>query len=311
MHEHIPLDELKAAYQEGQSSLTLAKRYGVAVWSILHRLRKMQVEIRPDGVRQTLGLTSDQRVVFRTVVDGLLLGDGSICTTKPSMRFEQSEPRRGWVLETRDLLRTLGVSCNTTEIPEKTKVIEGRLVVKKPSVVLFTGVTEEIRAERQRWYPKGKKVVPPDVDLSPRSLAYWFSGDGSYDKAGALIFYTNSFSRKEVQRLAVGLQALGIDAHCVPAQRPREHKIVIAARDSAVRFKALVGPYMPECCLYKLQHVRPTLTSEQLSSIRRKLTPGQVEELLAARKRGEAAPELAAQFGVSVSTIYNILRRSQ
>lgn len=72
----------------------------------------------------------------------------------------------------------------------------------------------------------------------------------------------------------------------------------------------LIDGYVPKCCRYKLVFVRPTLSFEELSKTRRKLTDKQIERLRAARARGVTIPTLAEKFNVSATTIYNALRRT-
>lgn len=257
---HLDTASLAEAYRAGTSSFKLARDNGVSLWAVLKRLREAGVEIRPDGVRKTLNLSAESSQVLRELVDGLLLGDGSICKAKPSLRLEQSRKRDGWITDLQDQLAAIGVTSNTTEIPPVTKILMGRSVTKDWSRVLYTPVCEEMRAERLRWYPDGVKRVPSDLKLTPLTIAMWFAGDGTYDAQGALFFCTNSFLRHEVVRLADELTVLDVRAYMAPVPgRDRQYKVSVTRRNDAQRLKEIIVPHLPSCCMYKLQHVRPTL----------------------------------------------------
>lgn len=47
-----------------------------------------------------------------------------------------------------------------------------------------------------KWYPKGIKVVPRDLRLTPLVLLHWYIGDGSFNNSISL--FTNGFTKKDV-----------------------------------------------------------------------------------------------------------------
>ena len=315
-HGIVPRDDLDVrtlvkAYEAGESAASLARRFEANVWTILDRLRKAGVRIRTyvEQNERRLDLDWRQAKKLRAIVDGLLLGDGSI-DRKGLLRVEQARVRQGWLKEVATRLADLGATSKIIKIPPRERVLAGRKIRSSGGHLLYTPAYIELKAERERWYPKGTKHVPADVSFDPCALAYWFCGDGTYDESGALFFCTNSFLRKDVEFLATGLVKLGVEARRIPTPgRPHEHRVAVTQRDSAQKFKELIDVYVPKCCRYKLAHVRPTLSFEKLSDLRRKLTDKQVERLRAARKTNATMPELAAKFHVSVTTLYNALRR--
>ena len=204
------------------------------------------------------------------------------------------------------------MTSKIVQIPPRERILDRRKIKSSGGHLLYTPAFIELKAERERWYLKGKKRVPADVSFDPVALAYWFCGDGTYDTQGALFFCTNGFLKKDVEALAAGLVKLGVAARRIPApERPHEYRVAITQRDAAQKFKELTEGYVPRCCRYKLAYVRPTLSSEELSKLRRKLTDKQVERLRAARKKGATMTALATKFKVSVTTLYNALRRAQ
>ncbi len=299
-----------ADYLAGESAASLARKHSANIWSILNRLRKAGIRIRSNKEQneKRLNLSNEQSNEFIGLVDGLLLGDAWI-DRKGCLRLEQSKRRLGWLDDVSNRLSEIGAQSRIIPIPPRERFLEGRTIKSKGGGLLYTPAYVELQKQRKRWYPKGEKIVPKDANLSPLSLAYWFCGDGSYDKAGALVFYTNSFRKKNVQRLAKRLTKQGAEARCIPTQRAGEFNVIITKRDAAQRFKDIIEPMMPECCMYKLQYVRPTLSPKENGRRRQKLTAEQVKDLQESRERGETMASLATKFGVTVGTLYSTLRR--
>jgi len=257
------MNTIIASYKDGESVASLARRFDANYWSIATRLRKKGIRILSEEERSerrlNFGTGAAGRAnagVLRALVDGLMLGDGSI-HPKGYVQIEQTKRRRGWLTHIEGVLQSIGAECRIIKIPPRTRTIEGRTVHSKGGNLLYTPCYVELKAERARWYPKGVKRVPDDVDLSPLALAYWFAGDGTYDEQGAVFFCTNGFLRKHVKQLAGRLTALGVPARCVsvPA-RENEFKISVTRRDDAQAFKEIVEPHMPACCRYKFKYVR-------------------------------------------------------
>lgn len=77
---------------------------------------------------------------------------------------------------------------------------------------MSTQRTVQLYKEFNRWYPKGKKVVPKDLRLTPVSALHWYVGDGSSGKH-ELIFSTQSFNAEDNKLLAQLLwKAMGVKA---------------------------------------------------------------------------------------------------
>lgn len=63
----LSTEQLVSAYNSGTSAYRLAKDNECSIWSIITRLRKAGVEIRPDGVPKYLNLTPDRKQVFDSI----------------------------------------------------------------------------------------------------------------------------------------------------------------------------------------------------------------------------------------------------
>lgn len=300
----IALPDIIEEYESGSSAASLARKYQANIWSILTRLRGAGVPIRSNKEQneKRLNLDDRQNEKFVSIVDGLLLGDGRI-GEKGLLRLEQSKKRLGWLEHVAFNLSTIGADTRLIPIPPRERELEGRKIRHKGGGLVYTPCYVELQEQKKRWYPEGKKIVPEDVVLTPLSLAYWFCGDGSYDKSGSLVFYTNSFRKENVERLARELTLLGVEARCVPAQRSNEYTVSVTKKEAACRFKEIVEPHMPECCMYKLQHVRPPFKNRSGT-----LTFGQAEEIRARHSKGGITQRLLAEeYEVTPQTIGSIV----
>jgi hypothetical protein len=306
---------LAKSYQSGVSAYRLAKDNGCSIWAVITRLRKAGVEIRPDGTPKSLRMTPIQKQVFDSLNAGLLLGDASIngnSTTRREkcfLRMGQSDRRLGWLEQVCNVYAGLGVHVNIIPVKLKVKLafIEGRKIKTGPASLLYTGVSDEFRELRRIWYPKdGPKRIPKNLRLDPLSVAMWFCGDGSASGStnGQLGFYTNGFSKRDVQFLSKRLKTdVDIETIVRPSHRDGEWTIWTNGRDSSVRLNQLIKPHMPECCLYKLRYVRPPKKAMQHRALNHK----QALRLLKRRNEGASYSTLAKEFEVSVSIVANIV----
>ena len=297
---------LASAYESGESAASLARQFHANIWAVLARLRQAGVAVRSSAAQneQHVGLAPSATPMFLGVVDGLLLGDGWV-DFKGCLRLEQAHTRYGWLVHVAEHLRLLGVASRIVPVPARERLYEERVIRSGGGGLLYTPCYQEMKEQRVRWYPRGRKRVPRDVELTPLGVAYWLCGDGSYDAQGALFFYTNGFLKREVGELAEKLCALGVRSRRVPVGRAGEYKIAITERDAAQRLKELVWEHVPECCRYKLQHVRPATPR---GAAQARLTQLQAEEIRRRYFSGGAQVVLAQEYKVTQATISRVVR---
>lgn len=304
----LDVTALVEAYKAGTSATALARQYQVSIWLILDRLRKTEVPIRSNKEQneRRLNLSTSQTAAFVGIVDGLLLGDGSI-DSRGCLRLDQAKIRQGWLSDLTVRFAVLRTASRTIPIKPHDCKVNGRKTRFKGGWALYTPAYVEMQQQRLRWYPKGIKRVPKDVSLTPVTVAYWFCGDGSYNADGVLVFYTNGFLKNEVRLLAARLSTVvGIEARCVPiSARPGQFIVRVGRRDDALRLKEFIEPHVPECCRYKLQYVRAALPR---GSAQAKLSAQQAAEVRSRCADGERQAHLAAEFGVTQSAISRIAR---
>jgi len=117
---------------------------------------------------------------LREVIDGELLGDGSIELGKggQSGRYRHGTKHRlylEWLFKFLDFEELQ----QSSEI--RKRIIEEKGAwCKRACYFAKTRNYEELASVYQRWYPKGKKSVPLDLILTPVSVLHWYIGDGCY-----------------------------------------------------------------------------------------------------------------------------------
>lgn len=302
------------AYESGTSAASLSRQHHASLWSILNRLKKAGVKVRSSNEQneKRLDLPKGRLAEFIGLVDGLILGDGSI-SARGSFSLEQVDTRRGWLEHVATQLTELGVDSRIIPraAPRKLSYIDGRQINVHASSVLYTPCYAELKVQRARWYPNGGgKQVPADVTMTPLGLASWFCGDGSGDKQGLICFYTNSFTERDVRALAAKISLeFNVSARCAKIHRPPKHrttrtesefKVVVSKRDDAQRFKDLTEALMPECCLYKFQHVRRAIPRGSLGA---KLSQEKADEIREKYSAGAVQTALATEYGVHQTAI--------
>lgn len=298
-------EKLVEIYKAGKSASSIAKELKCSVWTIISRLQKLNITVRSNKQQneKPLNLNKEQTLEFKSLVDGLLLGDGSI-DKKGLLRLEQTEIRLDWLKEVKQKLLKFGALCNIIPIPPKKRTIENRIVQSKNSSLLYTPAYVELQTQRLRWYPKGLKIVPTDVDMSPIAMAYWFAGDGTYNTTGSLYFCTDGFTKNDVDILVKKIyKEIGVFAQCINGRKQGQYKIAIYRKNDAVKFANYIHEYLPKCCLYKLRFVRPIIIRK------RKLSIEDIKEIRKLFSENEKKSNIAKKFGVSSQWITKIISR--
>jgi len=287
--ELLPEDVMD--YAKGTSASQIAVRRGVRLNTILRRLREIQFEIRPPGTRPPIVLNLSHR--FHEIVDGLMLGDGSI-NKDGSIRLTQCATHQEWVLEVRSLLILAGLQSDVIPVrPKSTKSKSlGRTICSSGGLTLYSQICKQTKQERLRWYPRGKKRIPEDLVITRLSVALWFCGDGAYGKNGTLRFCTQSFTTKEIKFLASRMLAIGV--YACPGVSADGPILRIDRKDDAVRLMEFMRPYIHPCFEYKLRNVQKRMPCHC-----QKLTEEQVTWARTEYSNGVTKTELSQVLGIS------------
>ncbi len=107
-----------------------------------------------------------------------------------------------------------------------------------------TKVHPDLKAQRNRWYPAGIKVVPKDVKITPKSLLMWYLGDGSC-RPYSIELCTDNFAKNDVKYLISKL--CKIDLLCKMRYHCLKPRIVFNSSESK-KFLNFIGNKSPVCC---------------------------------------------------------------
>ena len=117
--------------------------------------------------------------VMLEVMDGLLISDGSICSSKNEQkyhRFSISSSQKEFIDYCREYLGYL----NPSETAKRASLGYARNKgYEKSRYSFYTSFHPCITKQRVRWYREGKKIVPKDIKITPLMLKMWYYGDGS------------------------------------------------------------------------------------------------------------------------------------
>jgi hypothetical protein len=177
------------------------------------------------------------------VINGTLLGDGyltkAIAKGHARLSMTHTATHREW-LE----LKARALDGFTYRVLER--AAHGR---SKSAVALHTASAVQWVRLRNTWYPKGQKVVPRDLVLTPRLLATWFMDDGSRTASQAVLC-TENFGSESLWTLFWKLADLGFKP-TVAKHRTTGYRIYLgngnggARHESGRRFFEMVAPYIP------------------------------------------------------------------
>lgn len=207
----IPKDKLIIKYQlEKKGIYTIAKEYGCAQGTIEKRMKKYGivrrtlVEGRTQGMLTRWNNPQHKKQLYDAyrkhwevslpissslmeVLIGELLGDGCIhyrtmnnANVSNNARFVYGSSKQEHVEYLRDLI--------IKEIPcSRIKIYNRKCSISKYGTIttahLFSTIsTKELYNLYKKYYPKGKKIVPKDLILTPTIVKHWYIGDGSLIK---------------------------------------------------------------------------------------------------------------------------------
>ena len=227
-------------------------------------------------------------------LDGLLLGDGSICidrrnkTLSPcyeqTTRFESVE----WAEKIKRDIEKFRLKCS----------INGPY--NRAEVKIRTQVHPFFLQMRNRWYPTGKKKIARDLIINPIVLGNWYLGDGKLDKDDIIKIYTEAFSFEDVKFLSDSInKTIGIISF-VKRNEKGNPIIVIRAAESKLFLSQIPDEFKLNCFSYKF--------NIKCNHQRMKWLPAEDEIL--GKKYGKLAPKLIGRkLKRPLSSIYHRANR--
>tara|TARA_Y100000310_G_C20664051_1_gene806466 strand:+ start:1302 stop:2018 length:717 start_codon:yes stop_codon:yes gene_type:complete len=114
-------------------------------------------------------LTSVQKSIF----DGIMISDGHIEKSSKNARFSMSVKHESFA----NIPFTLFTSLPFKK-PKFIKFLDKRSNKYYSRYECRSRVHEFFTEQHNRWYSKGKKIVPKDIVLTSEMLIWWYIGDG-------------------------------------------------------------------------------------------------------------------------------------
>lgn len=182
------------------------------------------------------------------VINGELLGDGSICAQKRSGRFIFNNSNKDYV----NYLFNEFKKENTKLVTEvKTSTYFHKNWKKEYTIHSFTTCnTIQFKALKEKWYPENKKIIPNNLKITPKLLLHWYMGDGTIGKAkGRIELCTDCFKLEDVENISNKInKKLNI---CSVVRVYKERPRIIISREDAFKFLEFISPPPFESIAYK------------------------------------------------------------
>ena len=199
------------------------------------------------------------------LINGVLLSDGYLTNFKKGhsmMVLEQSKDHEELCLAFEKEMKILGFRCSIYRRSRTRTKTEMKLL---HSIRATTEANYCFSLFREKWYPNDKKIVPTDMELTCKTLAYWFMGDGSSYREkrndSGLVrinLATCSFTNDEHLLLIKKLKELGI----CKARKESNNTIAVFCTNEVIKFMNMIKPYILPCFKYKLKY--PTFLEGKL-----------------------------------------------
>lgn len=179
---------------------------------------------------------------MKELIDGLLLGDGSLDKRAKNARYRHSCKHKEYIEYVIKQLHEFGVFTET--IYDKDNGYKTGRVFQ-----CYSKVHNDLTKHYERWYKNKKKVLPPDLKLTPLVLLHWYIGDGGFDSDKGYLrqisIAAHSFSFDEREILCEKLREFGLKV-----SNTKKGKINITKK-SIPLFLSIIGECPVDCYQYK------------------------------------------------------------
>lgn len=185
-------------------------------------------------------------------IDGELFGDGCLQSRRrPSAFFQYSSKYKEYINYISDTLKSFGINYGR-EIKKRNFKDWGCSTYEYRSLSYA-----ELLPIRKRWYPKGKKIIPRDLELTPLVLRQEHIGDGSLEhvKIGRprIRLATCGFPVNDVEWLVGQLNKLGFKS-----TRQKCNNTIYISPYSTKEFLDYIGKSPTKCYEYKFDYYKKT-----------------------------------------------------
>ena len=244
---HISKGMLDWFYMEKQMSLSrIASIYGTSSASIWRQLKKQYIPVRPSGYAQHLAMRnvvnlSDEALQF---LQGELLGDmGMWSQSAYSVGIVYTSKHEEYVTWLSNQLSNYGIKQKGTIREYKKAFASGNVA----SYFLYASRDyKDLRPVYDLFYPRGRKILPREIKITPLTLRQWYIGDGGRTGPRAVKISTYSFHEGDVDWARGELRNLGFSV-----SPPGKYNIIYIRSTSAQDFLDYIGPCPVSCYEYK------------------------------------------------------------
>ena len=195
---------------------------------------------------------------MREIIDGLLLGDGSL-NYRPGNPNFRSLPRFGYNCKELEFVEWIvqaltGLGLTFGPIHPKPNGYGTGITHQ-----VYSHVAVQLLPYLHRWYPAGKKILPIDISITPTVANMWYCGDGGLDSDKGYLrqiaLCTHCFEPDSREWLAEQLRSLGFRSRAAKNGR------VFVSKRAIPDFLNWIGQPPTSCYLYKWAHL--SYTSKQ------------------------------------------------
>lgn len=298
--------------KQGLKDQQIANIYGCTIKTIQRWKRQLSIkneEIKLESLPKQL--TEEQN----DLMIGCLLGDLNVrlgeYAKNSRCRFKQKIASLEYIQHLHEKMNPFSLKIST-ERNRGPIHINGKMYCdaehwngKWYKACLFNTISHPIFTELwEKWYNNRIKVIPNDLKLNWRILAYWAVDDGCNNQTRTnFTFHTNCFTVQEVFFLIDKLKKMGINSHITFKNKK---PIIYIGKDSYFYFINGIKPYMFwECFAYKIDISKVKETHEGWG---RKLNIEIAREIRELHKeQGLTQQKIADIYKVSQGTIGRII----
>jgi hypothetical protein len=196
-------------------------------------------------------------IVFIDIVNGNLLGDAWISKFHT---FGLASINRDFVEHINFELNNIFKTNSKIGIKKKSNsIIYGKKFSRKKQYSTYKSCKPIFKLFYNKWY-NNKKIIPDDLELTPRGCYYWYVGDGCLNcnpkkSVISISLATNGFSKTDVEKLICKLNCK-IEGLNASIQERKNHKseksfIIYIGSSSVLRFLDYVGEPFLKSFSYK------------------------------------------------------------
>ncbi|MFQ5978325.1 MAG: helix-turn-helix domain-containing protein [Candidatus Heimdallarchaeota archaeon] len=148
----------------------IAKIIGCTHRTVYLYLKKHSI-LKPEEERKNLQYSKSIPLsrYLKEFLVGSLLGDGHIRKGIFGSRYQLTSKHQEYIHYAKSIVEKAGYRCNVNQYTTKRKTTQ---------FILTTIYSKQLHALREKFYPEDNKIVPDDIELTPKVCLYWFLEDG-------------------------------------------------------------------------------------------------------------------------------------